>query len=415
MEPIIRPAARMARVRYAIRDILVEAEKTKASGMALTLLNIGDPAAVGAFRAPQHLVEAVRKAWADHRYEYAPSAGLPEAREAVAAEWRTRGRPVQAEDVVVTAGLSEAIRFLLAALVDPGDEVLVPAPGYPLYHAVLGEIGGVAREYLLDEERGWALSVPELESALGPRTRALVVINPGNPTGHVADETELRAAADFCRRHGLLLICDEVYDRLAFDVEGPVPSAAAWCGDDVATVTLNGLSKNWLLPGARVGWAVFHNPHRMRDYIGAVHKLANARLCAPAPQQWAVKPALEGSQEHLVSFRAALKERSQAVTEAVRRLPGVSMVAPEGTFYALPRLDLEHPAFQGYRSDTEVVLAWLRATGVLTVPGVGFGQRPGSHHFRIVTLASPAALRDAMASLGNVMFPGVAAPQSPPC
>jgi len=220
----------------------------------------------------------------------------------------------------------------------------------------------------------------------------------------VMDEGELRGAMEFCRRHNLLLICDEVYDRLAFNVEGPVPSAARWAGDDVPVVTLNGLSKNWLLPGARIGWAVFHNAHLMRDYVAAVHKLANARLCAPAPQQWAVRPALQGSQEHLLAFRAALKERAEAVGQTVRRLPGVSLAAPEAAFYAMPRLHLDHPAFGGYKTDADVVLAWLRATGVLTVPGSGFGQRPGTHHFRIVTLAAPSTLCHALASLGEVMF-----------
>ncbi|HOI09094.1 MAG TPA: pyridoxal phosphate-dependent aminotransferase, partial [Myxococcota bacterium] len=254
----VRPAARMANVRYAIRDILVEAEKVRATGMPLTLLNIGDPAAVGGFHAPDHLIEAVRKAWADHRYEYAPSCGIAEAREAVAADYARRGMKVAPRHVILTTGLSEAIRFLLTALVDPGDEVLVPAPGYPLYQTILGELGGVARPYCLDEARGWRLDEEALERAVCPRTRAAVLVSPSNPTGHVFDPEELRQMVAFCRRHGLLLICDEVYDRLAYDVDGPVPSAAQLCGDDLPVVTLNGLSKNWLLPGARVGWMAFH-------------------------------------------------------------------------------------------------------------------------------------------------------------
>lgn len=405
MDIRIRPAARMDSVRYAIRDILAEAARVRASGMELTPLNIGDPVAIGGFHAPRHLVWAVRRAWADHRYEYTESAGLPDAREAVAADWAARGRRVSPDDVLITAGLSEAIRFLMAALVDPGDEVLVPAPGYPLYKAVLGEIGGVAREYELDEEQGWALSATELESHWCERTRALVLISPGNPTGRVFTERELRDAVDFCRRHRILLICDEVYDRLAYDVDGPVPSAAQFCGEDVPVVTLNGLSKNWLLPGARVGWAVFHNVAWMTEYVEAIRKLANARLCAPAPQQWAVRPALQGSQDHLPPLRAALRERARAVALAVDRLPGVSLVAPAAAFYAMPRIHLDHPAFQGYRSDGEVVLAWLRKTGVVAVPGGGFGQRAGTYHFRVVTLAAPGVLQDALASLGEVMFP----------
>lgn len=403
MTTAIQPSARMNDVHYAIRDIIVEAEKVKAAGIPLTLLNIGDPAAVGGFKAPGHLIEAVRRAWADHHYEYAPSAGVLEAREAVAADYARQGLQVDPDQVLITAGLSEAIRFILSALVNPGEEILVPAPGYPLYKAVMGEIGGVARDYDLDEEQGWAITAEELSSRITPRTRALVVISPNNPTGRVFTERELCTAATVCREHGLLLICDEVYDRLAFDVDGPVPSAAHHCADDVPVITLNGLSKNWLLPGARVGWAVFHNLHLQREYKEAVQKLANARLCSPTAQQYMVKPALEGSQEHLIAFRAALKERAQIVEEAVRELPGVSLVTPSAAFYAMPRIDLDHPAFSGYRSDTEVILAWLRKTGVLTVPGSGFGQRAGTHHFRVVTLAPPDVLRRALASLREVM------------
>ena len=405
----ITPARRIANIRYAIRDIMTEAEKVRALGRTLTPLNIGDPAAVGGFRAPEHLVEAVRQAWADHRYEYAPSAGLPEAREAVAADHVRRGHRVNPADVIITAGLSEAIRFLITALVDPGDEVLVPAPGYPLYQSVLGEVGGVAREYLLDESAGWAFSPADVAARVNERTRALVLVSPSNPTGRVFTETELRGAVAICRRHGLLLICDEVYDRLAYGVDGPVPSAARFCGDDLPVVTLNGLSKNWLLPGARVGWMVFHNAAVQRDFQAAVQKLANARLCAPSPQQWAVRPALEGSQEHLVAFRRALAERAQTVVEAIQSLPGVSLVPPQAAFYAMPRLHLDHPALRSYGSDTELVLAWLRRTGVLTVPGSGFGQRPGTHHFRVVTLAPPKTLDRALRSLGEILADGAPA------
>lgn len=393
------PARRMAGIRYAIRDILFEAEKVQAKGTPLTLLNIGDPAAVGGFRAPQHLVEAVRRAWADHRYEYAPSCGIPEAREAIAADLARRAMHVEPWHIVITAGLSEAIRFLLTATVDPGDQVLLPAPGYPLYRTLLAELGAVAGEYCLDEARGWALDPDRLEQAAGPRARVMVLVSPSNPTGRVFTREELRQVVEFCRRRRLLLICDEVYDRLAYDIDGPVPSAAQDCDPDVPVVTLNGLSKNWLMPGARVGWMAFHNPHVQEAVIEAVGRLANARLCAPSPQQWAVRPALEGPQDHLAPFRAALAERAQAIVEGLAGIPFASVVAPKAAFYAMPSLDLRHPALAPYASDYPVVLEWLRRTGVVTVPGAGFGQAPGTHHFRVVTLAPPDVLRRALASL----------------
>jgi len=178
-----------------------------------------------------------------------------------------------------------------------------------------------------------------------------------------------------------------------------VPSAAQGCGPDVPVVTLNGLSKNWLLPGARVGWMAFHNARLMEPVIEAVTRLANARLCAPAPQQWAVRPALEGPQDHLPGFRAALARRAEAVAEGLAGVSFASVVAPRAAFYAMPRLDLRHPALAGHADDQSVVLAWLRRTGIVTVPGSGFGQAPGTHHFRVVTLAPPDVLRRAMASL----------------
>lgn len=403
---MISPAKRMAGVRYAIRDILVEADKVAARGTPLTLLNIGDPVGVGGFQAPQHLIEAILKAWTDHRYGYAPSCGIPEAREAIAADHGRRGMTVDPSHVIVTAGLSEAIRFLLSALVNPGDQVLLPAPGYPLYSTLLAELGAQAGEYYLDETRGWALDVESLERAAGPTARALVLVSPSNPTGHVFTPEELAPVVEFCRRRGLLLICDEVYDRLVYGGDGIASSAAQLCGSDVPVVTLNGLSKNWLMPGARVGWMVFHNPQTQLALIEAIGRLANARLSAPAPQQWAVRPALEGPQDHLVQFRADLAARAQAIAEGLRDVPFASVVVPQAAFYAMPRLHLDHPALAGFDSDHQVVVSWLRRTGVVTVPGSGFGQAPGTHHFRVVTLAPPDVLRRAMASLGEVAGAG---------
>ena len=394
------PAKRMDKIRYAIRDILFEAKRVEDQGIALTKLNIGDPAAVGGFKAPAHIIEAVRKAWADHKYAYSPAAGILEAREAVAADYAKHGVKVDPDHVIVTAGLSEAIRFLLTATINPGEQVLLPRPTYPLYVTMLNELGGEASHYDLDESQDWALDQASIEQAAGPNARMLVMISPNNPTGRVFSKDDLQKVIDFCRKRRLLLVMDEVYNRLAYDIEGPVMSVTDLDFEGVPLITMNGLSKNWLLPGSRVGWMVFHNTHLQKGVLDAIIRLANARLSGPTPHQYAVKAALEGPQDHLIQLRKDLELRAQAVADGVAKVPFASVVKPAAAFYAMPRLDLSHPSLGGrYSSDTQVVVEWLRRTGVVTVPGSGFGQALGTHHFTVVTLAPPEVLREAMASL----------------
>lgn len=391
----------MDRFSYAIRQVVAEARRVEASGHRVRYLNIGDPNAFG-FRTPPHLVEAVERAMRDGHNGYAPSPGIAAAREAVAADFTARGVPVGADRVLITSGTSEGIELALTAVVDEGDEVLVPAPTYPLYTAVLGKIGARAVYYRTDPDRGWLPDLDHLQAAITARARALVVIDPNNPTGAVYPEATRRALLAIAEAHGLVTLADEVYGDLGFD--GPVPPMAA-LAPDAAVISYSSLSKAYLAPGWRAGWMAVGRTPRLDGVLAAVHKLADARLCSPAPMQYAVAAALTGDRSHQIAFRHALAERAALTVERFRAMPGMSIVPPRAAFYAMPRL-----ALPPGRTDVDFALGLLRATGVLCVYGSGFGLEPEGGYFRVVFLADPAelgAIYDAVAEYAAA-FTGVA-------
>ena len=243
---MIQPARHIANVKYAIRNIAAEAARLEAQGMKIVPCNIGDPLRFD-FSTPPHLIEAVTKALRDGQNQYVASAGLKAAREAVAANMKPAVRP---EDVFITAGVSEALDLALTALLEQGDEVLLPSPGYPLYNAIAARLQATVVPYFLDESKGWALDADEIAARVTPRTKAIVICNPNNPTGAVATKEQLLRVLEVARRHNLVVLSDEIYDRLLFTGEH-VPTATL-C-DDVPLITLNGLSKAYLCPGWRVG------------------------------------------------------------------------------------------------------------------------------------------------------------------
>ena len=381
---MIKPASRIENVRYAIRNIVAEAQKLEATGREILYLNVGDPLKFD-FRTPPQLIEAAHKAMLDGKNGYAPSAGIPEARKAIAADAERRGmKGVVPDDVVVTTGASEAIEIALTALVEPGESVLLPSPNYPLYDAVAAKIGAVAIPYYLDEEHGWSLDLAEIESKIGPKTRAIVIGNPNNPTGGRYAREVLEGLLEVARRHNLVVLSDEIYDRLTYDQPHVTTGALA---EDVPIICFNGLSKAYLACGWRVGWMIFCNPHLTRELRRAVQRLADARLCSPSPPQYAVAPALEGPQDHIPEMMKRLRVRRDLTVKRLNAIPGISCVEPAGAFYAMPRLRIP-----GVTNDEEWVLKLLRETGVLFVHGSGFGQRPGTQHFRVVFLPQPEVL-----------------------
>jgi len=375
----IPTAERVQRFTYAIRNIVAEAQKVEAAGTRVRYLNIGDPVAFG-FRTPAHLIDAVERAMRDSHNTYGPSAGISAAREAVAAEYTRKGFPVASDRVFITAGTSEGIELTLGATIDPGGEVLVPMPTYPLYTAVLAKIDAHAKFYRLDPSNGWMPDLDHLKTLVTPATRALVIIDPNNPTGSVYPRDVRRALLDFADRHGLLVLADEVYGDLGF--EGPVEPIGA-LDPDAAIVSFSSLSKAYLAPGWRTGWMAIGRSPRLDDLVGAVRKLADGRLCSTVPMQHAVAAALEGDKSHQVSFRAALKARADLTIARLRAMRGVSCVHPTAAFYAMPRVELP-PG----RTDEDYVKALLRATGVLCVYGSGFGLPADQGFLRVVFLAS---------------------------
>ena len=383
--PSIPVAARISRFSYAIRNVMVEAQRVEASGMRVRYLNVGDPVAFG-FHTPAHLVAAVERAIRDGHNGYGPSPGILSAREAVATECTMRGFPVSPDRVFVTAGTSEGIELALTALVDHTGEVLVPMPTYPLYTAVLAKLGARARYYRADPARGWMPDVDHLASLVTPDTRALVVIDPNNPTGATYPPAVRRTLLELADHHGLAILADEVYGELGFD--GPIAPIAA-LDPDAPVISFSSLSKAYLAPGWRTGWMAIGRSPRLDNVVDAVRKLTDGRLCTTLPMQYAIAAALTGDRSHQLSFRAALKERAKLTTERLNAIDGVTAVAPTAAFYAMPCV-----ALPPGRTDEDYVLGLLRATGVLCVYGSGFGLPPEAGFLRIVYLAPPDELRE---------------------
>ncbi|HWP99352.1 MAG TPA: aminotransferase class I/II-fold pyridoxal phosphate-dependent enzyme [Vicinamibacterales bacterium] len=382
---MIPVAGRIGGFVYAIRNIVEEARRVEASGRRVRYLNIGDPVAFG-FQPPPHLVEAVARAMRDGHNGYAPSAGIPAAREAVAAELTGRGMPVHPDRVVITSGTSEGIELALTALAEPGSEVLVPAPTYPLYTAVLAKVGARPVFYRTDPARGWLPDLDHLRRLIGPSSRALVVIDPNNPTGAVYPDAVRRELVALADRHNLPILADEVYADLAY--AGPVAPLAG-VDPDAPVISFSSLSKGYLVPGWRAGWLAVGRSERLDDVLGAILKLADGRLCSPAPMQHAIVAALAGDRSHQQAFRAVLAERAAVTVSRLRAIEGVTCEAPAAAFYAMPRVSLP-PG----RTDVDYVLGLLRATGVLCVYGSGFGLAPDEGYFRVVFLAPPAELAE---------------------
>lgn len=378
-------ARRLSGFVYAIRNIVTEARKVEAAGRKVRYLNIGDPVAFG-FKTPPHLIEAVERALRDGHNGYAPSVGIQPAREAVAAECSARGMPVSPDRVLITSGTSEGIELTLTALAESGDEVLVPVPTYPLYTAVLAKIGARAVFYRTDPSRGWLPDVDHVRSLVSPNTRALVVIDPNNPTGATYTKDVRQALLELADRHNFPLLADEVYADLAFD--GPVPALAA-LDPDAPVISFSSLSKAYLAPGWRAGWMAVGRTERLDEVLNGVRKLADGRLCATGPMEYGIVAALTGDRTHQDRFRAALRERAELTTRRLNAIDGITAVAPTAAFYAMPQVALPPGV-----TDEDYVLALLRATGVLCVYGSGFGTRPEDGFFRVVFLASPTELSE---------------------
>ena len=385
----VRPARRTDGIVYAVRDVVTLAQEVAKTGREMLYLNIGDPNKFD-FETPPHLIEAVVKAMRDNHNGYSPSSGVPSAVAAVEREAARQGIG-NIRDVFVTSGASEAIEICLSALVERGESVLIPHPGYPLYEAVLAKLEAVARPYYLDEDAGWQPDLEDIRSKLDEGARAIVLINPNNPTGAVCSREKLRAVLDLAAERGVVVFSDEIYDRMI--LSGAPHVSVASLDKEAPVVTFNGLSKGFLAPGWRIGWGVVSgNAAQLKDYVAAVNKILRARLCANHPMQHAIAAALDGEKAFIAAALDKLRRRRDITYEMLNSVPGISCVRPEAAFYAFPRLDIEG-------NDEDFVKGLIRETGVVAVHGSGFGERPGTNHLRVVFLPPEEVLRKAYASL----------------
>jgi alanine-synthesizing transaminase len=389
----ITAAKRLDNVRYAIRDLAGLADEVTKQGHKILSLTVGDPN-IFDFETPAHVVDAVVKAMRDNKNGYAPSPGIPEALRAIRDEAERKGF-TSIQDVFITSGASEAVDIGLSALVNPGETVLTPKPDYPLYSAVLCKLGIELKTYDLNEEDGWQPDLIDVHYKITQRTRGIVLINPNNPTGSMCTRKMLEQVAELARKHNLVIFADEIYDKLILDNQPHISMAAV--APDVPVVTFGGLSKNYLAPGWRLGWGIVSGDAAMvKPYIEGIHRLLRARLCANHPEQYGVKAALEGPQDHLIEVNNKLRSRRDLTVRMLNEIPRVSCVSPKGAFYAFPRIEIPEP-------DDVFVKELLMQKHVLVVHGSGFGQKQGTKHFRIVFLPNEATLTTAYQAIGEFM------------
>jgi len=381
----IKPAKRTENITYAVRDIVVLANEVAKSGKKMLYLNIGDPNLFD-FKTPDFMIEPAYRAMKENHNGYSPSSGIKEAVEAIEREAQ-RKEIKNIQDIFVTTGASEAIEICLTALVNEGENVLTPTPGYPLYTAVQSKLQAYENPYYLDEQNGWQPDVEDIKKKINDKTKAIILINPNNPTGSLYSLEILQEIIKLAEKHNLVIFADEIYDKLLFDGKKHVSIASL--NPDVPCITFGGLSKNYLAPGFRIGWGIVSgNRELLKDYIEAINKILRARLSANHPIQYAIKPALDGDNSHLKEVLEKLQRRRDMTVEILNSIPGISCVKPEGAFYAFPRLHIKS-------EDDLFVKELIKETGVVVVPGSGFGQVPGTRHFRVVFLPQDEVLKQA--------------------
>lgn len=389
MEQPIQTSAVLKDVRYEIRGQLANhALELEKRGYEIISLNIGNPGLFG-FRTPETMRLAMIENLAQAE-PYCHQKGIFPAREAVVMQQQNRGVPgVTADEVFIGNGVSELIDLSLRALLNPGDEVLVPSPDYPLWSAAVALNGGVARHYACRPENGFMPDIDDMERLVSERTRAIVVINPNNPSGAVYSRETLDAIVDLAERHGLVVLADEIYDQMVYDGAEFIPMATLV--NNTVCLTYSGLSKIYRACGYRVGWCVFSGDlERARDYLHGMELLAALRLCSNVPSQWAVQTALGGFQSiiDLVIPGGRLYQSRQAIIDCVAASDYLSLQKPMGAMYAFIRLD---PRFAGKLDDEAFALELLEKHHVLVAPGTSFNT-PYSDHFRVTTLPDPETI-----------------------
>ena len=390
---MVPQASRLQNVRYDIRGpVLRRARQLEAQGHQILKLNLGNPAPFGLAAADAVIHDVVENI--GDAQGYSDARGIHPARLAVAQFYTHRGvAGLSPDDVFIGNGVSELIVMALQALLDNGDEVLIPSPDYPLWTGAVSLCGGRAVHYHCDEEAGWAPDLEHVAAQITDRTRALVIINPNNPTGAVYSRTVLEGLLDLARKHNLLVLSDEIYDQILFD--GAVHEHVAALAPDLMVLTLGGLSKTYRLAGFRSGWLVVSGPTEdSADYLEGLELLASMRLCPNVPAQYAIQTALGGDEtiKGLLLPGGRLREQRDRAWQQMTSIPGVSCVRPRGALYLFPRLD---PECYKIADDEQMVIDLLESQHLLLSHGTGFNL-PTADHLRMVFLAPVDVLDDAI-------------------
>ena len=394
----LNKSTKLDNVCYDIRGpVLKEAKRLEEEGNKILKLNIGNPAPFG-FEAPEEiLVDVIRNL--PTAQGYSDSKGLYSARKAIMQHYQKRNMmDATVEDIYIGNGVSELIVMAMQALLNNGDEILVPAPDYPLWTAAVSLSGGSAVHYMCDEEAGWFPDLDDIKRKITPRTKGIVIINPNNPTGAVYSKELLLEVVEIARQHNLVIFADEIYDKILYD--HAVHHSIAALAPDLLTVTFNGLSKTYRVAGFRQGWMVLHGPKKhAKSYIEGLEMLASMRLCANVPMQHAIQTAIGGYQSinEFIHPGGRLYEQRNRAWELINEIPGISCVKPMGALYMFPKLDQKK---FNIRNDQKMVLDLLLQEKVLLVQGTGFNW-PHPDHFRIVTLPRVDELEMAIGKLGR--------------
>ncbi|MDQ6686345.1 MAG: pyridoxal phosphate-dependent aminotransferase [Actinomycetota bacterium] len=380
--------------------ILVEAQRLEAEGHRILRLNIGNPAPFG-FEAPETIVADIVRHLPEAQ-GYSDSQGIYPARTAVAHYYQEHGlKGVSVDDVFIGNGVSELITMVLQAFLDDGNEILVPAPDYPLWTGAVTLSGGTPVHYLCNEEDGWNPDLADIEAKVTEQTQGLVIINPNNPTGAVYSAETVKGLLDIARRHELVVFADEIYEKILFD-DTVHHHAATYAGDDVLCLTFSGLSKAYRVCGYRAGWVMISGPKGVAtDFLEGLTLIANMRMCANVPAQHAIQTALGGYQSvaELVVPGGRFYEQSMLADRLLNEIPGVSSVRPKGALYCFPRLD---PAVYQIEDDEQLVIDLLRAKRLLVTHGTGFNW-PDPDHFRLVTLPDVGVLEEAIGRIADFL------------
>jgi alanine-synthesizing transaminase len=386
----VKVTAREKAIEYAIRDVIVNAGPITKMGKKIFYLNIGDPVAFD-FPTPPHIKQALIEAVQSGENNYSPSEGIPELRQAIVEkEKRVNGVNVSADNVLITSGVSEGIRMLTSALIERGDEILVPGPAYSPYISYSKAYDGTPITYETIEEENWQPKIDDLRSKISEKTRAIVIINPNNPTGALYRKKTVKQILDVAGEHDLLVLSDEIYDQIRYVEDYASTTNLA---KDLPVVGLNGFSKVYLMTGWRLGYMYFHEQNgELQELKKAIEKEQRIRICASTPVQMAGIAALRGPQDHVKEMVEKLKLRRDYAWKRLNEIEGVSCAKPEGAFYVFPKI---HDVGSKWKTDMEFAVELLKETGVLLVHGSGFDPIYGAGHVRAVFLPPIETLEQA--------------------